>query len=111
MSDEGAAQEEDAAVHFHLASAYREMGLVDEALRDFEIAARDPRFRLEALMGVAACWAERGSPGLAIQALRKALAVARPGSAERRYIAFRLAELGGQGDDDDPSGAAVRSSS
>jgi tetratricopeptide (TPR) repeat protein len=32
----------DAATHYDLGAAYREMGLLDDAIKEFEIAARDP---------------------------------------------------------------------
>jgi len=57
--------DEDAAVHLHLACAYREMGLMDEALHEFEVAATDPDLRFSALEGLADCYRDLGDPPVA----------------------------------------------
>ncbi len=63
----------DAGTHFDLATAYREMGLVEEAIGAFETAARDPRWRARALVSMAALVVHRGDTDTAIGMLQDAI--------------------------------------
>ena len=47
----------DYDTHFNLGIAYREMGLLDEAIGEFQVAAKDPRTWCSA----APCWASASS--------------------------------------------------
>jgi len=66
---------EDYDTHFNLGIAYREMGLLDEAIGEFQLAAKDLRYLVDccALLGV--CFLEKGLPELAIKWYKKGLAV------------------------------------
>ncbi|NOZ93173.1 MAG: tetratricopeptide repeat protein [Acidobacteria bacterium] len=52
--------EEDSDTHFNLGIAYKEMGLLAEAIGEFQIAAKDPRFHLEGCSMIAVCYLEQG---------------------------------------------------
>ena len=55
--------------HYDLGVAYREMGLLDEAIGEFQKAARAPGQPLRPLEALAEAFLERGDPGLARTAL------------------------------------------
>ena len=66
----------DAGTHFDLGTAYREMGLIDDAIAQFELAAKDVRWRAKALVMLGTLRLHRGEMSLAIDDLRQAIAVA-----------------------------------
>jgi tetratricopeptide (TPR) repeat protein len=91
--------EEDSDTHFNLGIAYREMGLVPEAIREFQVASRDAAFFVESCSMIGVCYKDQGlwteaadwyqkalvAPGLsddARTALRYDLAVAHENSGE-----------------------------
>jgi tetratricopeptide (TPR) repeat protein len=70
-----AIEEEDAASHYDLGVAFKEMGLVDEAIAEFQIAARGLDFRLRAIEMLGACFVEKGDHRIALKVLGRALQV------------------------------------
>jgi tetratricopeptide (TPR) repeat protein len=66
---------EDYDTHFNLGIAYREMGLIDEAIGEFQLAAKDPKFLIDCCSLLGACFLEKGLPELAIKWYRKGLEV------------------------------------
>ena len=58
---------EDFDTHYNLGIAYREMGLVDEAISEFQLAAKDARYLVDCCSLLAACFIEKGFPELAIK--------------------------------------------
>jgi tetratricopeptide (TPR) repeat protein len=66
---------EDSATHYDLGIAYREMGLLDDAVHEFETALRgtDRRRDVDCLSMVGACRMAKGEPREAIAAFRRAL--------------------------------------
>jgi tetratricopeptide (TPR) repeat protein len=65
--------EEDSDTHFNLGIAYKEMGLLDEAIAEFEIAAHDPDFFVEACSMIGVCANDLGRPTDAAEWYQKAL--------------------------------------
>jgi tetratricopeptide (TPR) repeat protein len=65
---------EDYDTHYSLGIAYREMGLVDEAIGEFQLAAKDPRYLIECCGLLGSCFQEKGLPKLAAQWYDQALA-------------------------------------
>lgn len=79
-SQDAADQTEEALqTHFDLALAFREMGLLDEAIAEFQKASKDPApprgeaWNLEACVLLGVCFMEKQMPGLAAQWLARAL--------------------------------------
>jgi pilus assembly protein FimV len=62
----------DAQTFFDLGTAYREMGLDDDALAQFELASRDPRWTSRARIMMASLRAQRGDNDRAIADLEMA---------------------------------------
>lgn len=66
---------EDYDTHFNLGIAYREMGLLDEAIGEFQLAAKDPKYLIDCCSLLGGCFLEKGLPELAIKWYRKGLDV------------------------------------
>ncbi len=75
--------EEDADTHFNLGIAYREMGLLPEAIREFQVASRDTEYFVESCSNIGVCYQEQGMWSEAAEWYQKAL-VAPDISAEAR---------------------------
>jgi tetratricopeptide (TPR) repeat protein len=65
---------EDYDTHFNLGIAYREMGLLDEAIGEFQLAAKSPDYLIDCCSLLGACFLEKGLPDLAIRWYQKGLA-------------------------------------
>jgi tetratricopeptide (TPR) repeat protein len=64
---------EDYDTHYNLGVAYREMGLIDEAIGEFQLAAKDPRYLVDSCSLLGACFLEKGFGDLAIKWYRRGL--------------------------------------
>ena len=64
---------EDYETHFNLGIAYKEMGLIDEAIGEFQLASKDPGRTVECCSMLGLCFLEKGMPQLAIKWYRKGL--------------------------------------
>lgn len=87
----------DAGDHFDLGTAYREMGLIDDALREYSTAAKDPRWQAKALVMMGALHAGRGESDAAVEHLQRAATAARTKDerCEANYeLAMNLIALG-----------------
>jgi len=78
---------EDHQSHYDLAIAYKEMGLVDEAIAEFQLAAKDDARLLECASMLGICFVEKGMPKLAVKWFEKGLAA--PGRTEEEYQGLR----------------------
>lgn len=65
--------EEDSETHYNLGIAYKEMGLIDDAIKEFQTANKDPRRAIQSSSMLGICYIEKGLYHLAIEALQKAL--------------------------------------
>ena len=70
-----ALEEEDAASHYDLGLAYTDMGLIDEAIAEFQVAARGLEYRLRAIEMLGDCFLEKGDSRIAIKVLGRAVQV------------------------------------
>ena len=64
---------EDYDTHFNLGIAYREMGLLDEAIGEFQLAAKDERYVVDSSSLLGICFLDKGLPELAVRSYRKGL--------------------------------------
>jgi tetratricopeptide (TPR) repeat protein len=64
---------DDVSAHRDLGTAYLEMGLVDEAIGEFQQALRTAPNHLPTHELMGRCWMEKGQPDMAVRALRRAL--------------------------------------
>lgn len=79
---------EDYDTRYNLGIAYKEMGLIDEAIAEFQIAAKDPKRFLECCSMLGLCFMEKGMPKLAIKWYQKGLES--PGYSEEEYQGLRF---------------------
>ncbi|MEX0843091.1 MAG: tetratricopeptide repeat protein, partial [Gemmatimonadota bacterium] len=66
---------DDATAHYDLGAAYKDMGLMDEAVSQFQSALRAHPGHLAAYEMVGQCFLEKGEPEFAVRSLRRALEV------------------------------------
>jgi len=59
--------------HYNLGIAYREMGLVDEAIGEFQLSAKDPEHLVDSCSMLGACFLEKGFPDLAVKWYKRGL--------------------------------------
>jgi tetratricopeptide (TPR) repeat protein len=64
---------EDYETHYNLGIAYKEMGLVDEAIGEFQLASKDPGRTVECCSMLGYCFLEKGMPQIAIKWFRKGI--------------------------------------
>jgi len=86
-----ALSEEDHQTHFDLGIAYREMGLVDEAIGEFQIAAKSPALLVECCSMLGLSFLDKGLPELAVKWYRRGLEA--PGLSEDKQLGL-LYDLG-----------------
>ncbi|MCM2255383.1 MAG: tetratricopeptide repeat protein [Vicinamibacteria bacterium] len=78
---------EDYDTRYNLGIAYKEMGLIDEAIAEFQLAAKDETRLLECSSMLGICFLEKGMPKLAVKWFDKGLAV--PGRSPEEYQGLR----------------------
>jgi pilus assembly protein FimV len=79
--------QEDYDTRYNLGIAYKEMGLIDEAIAEFQLAAKDPTRLLECSSMLGICFLEKGMPKLAIKWFDKGLTT--PGRLAEEYLGLR----------------------
>jgi tetratricopeptide (TPR) repeat protein len=70
---EGAPQDKDSQMHYHLGIAYREMELFDYAVTEFELACSDSAIRFDCYTMIGNCLMDKGDYDKSIEAFRTAL--------------------------------------
>ena len=78
---------DDASSHYDLGMTYRQMGLLDEAVAEFRLAARDPAFSIKCTDMLGRCLLERGDFGAAIAEFERGLAL--PGVTADSALSFK----------------------
>jgi tetratricopeptide (TPR) repeat protein len=84
-------QEEDYDTHFNLGLAYREMGLLDEAIGEFQLSVKSPDYLVESASMIGACFLEKGLPEQGAEWYARALGA--PGLTLEMELGLRY-ELG-----------------
>ncbi len=82
--------EDDAATRYDLGCAYRDMGLLDDAVGEFRFAARAPTKAADALYLIGVTRAEQGQHSDAIAALRAAVLVPNATKTQRAASHYQL---------------------
>jgi tetratricopeptide (TPR) repeat protein len=76
-------EEEDWQAHYDMGIAFKEMGLLDEAIGEFQKALRSPAGRLRAAEALGLCFFEKAQFSVAATVLRRAVD-AEPGTDEQK---------------------------
>ena len=82
---------EDYETHYNLGIAYKEMGLTDEAIGEFQLAAKDPLHAVECCAMLGLCFLEKGLPQLAVKWYRKGLETIGIRDEDRLGLQYALA--------------------
>jgi tetratricopeptide (TPR) repeat protein len=82
---------EDFETRYNLGIAYKEMGLVDEAIAEFQLAAKDESRLLECASMLGICFLEKGMPKLAVKWFEKGLQARGRTEAEYQGLRYDLA--------------------
>lgn len=64
---------EDSETHYNLGIAYKEMGLIDDAIREFQISKNDPKRFTQSINMLGICYMAKGLFPLAIDSFKSAL--------------------------------------
>jgi tetratricopeptide (TPR) repeat protein len=78
---------EDYDTRYNLGIAYKEMGLIDEAIAEFQLAAKDDNRLLECSSMLGICFMDKGMPKLAVKWFEKGLRA--PGRSDEEYLGLR----------------------
>ena len=81
---------DDSDTHFDLGIAYKEMGLIEDAINEFEVAAKSKKRACTALNLVGMCHLERNKPELALQYFQRALDAEGRGPAEELALNYEI---------------------
>jgi tetratricopeptide (TPR) repeat protein len=84
---------DDSETHFDLGIAYNEMGLIDDAVNEFELAAKSRKRACTALTMVGMCHLERGKSDIAIQYFERALNAEGRTAPEELALNYELATV------------------
>lgn len=84
-------EETDFQSHYDLGVAFKEMGLLDEAIAEFQKALRAPEGKLRTSEALGMCFHDKGAFGVAESILRRALELPSTGDQERLGILYWLA--------------------
>ena len=94
--------EEDFQSHYDLGVAYKEMGLLDEAIAEFQKALRAPDGKLKSSEALGLCFFEKGQYAVTETILKRGIDFAEHGDAERvgllYWLGRTLEEQGKQGE-------------
>lgn len=82
----------DSETHYNLGIAYKEMGLLDDAIREFQVAKNDPKNLIPATNMLGICYAAKGLFPLAIESFKDTLS--KIGARDESYwgVQYDLAE-------------------
>ncbi|HXH62734.1 MAG TPA: tetratricopeptide repeat protein, partial [Gemmatimonadales bacterium] len=82
--------ETDFQSHYDLGVAFKEMGLLDEAISEFQKALRAPDGKLRTSEALGVCFYEKGAFGVAESILRRGLDLPASGDQERLGVLYWL---------------------
>jgi tetratricopeptide (TPR) repeat protein len=77
-------EEEDHESHYDLGVAFKEMGLVDEAIAEFQKALRGTANRARTFEALGQCFVEKGQTQVAMTILQRALS--EPGAGDDQLV-------------------------
>jgi tetratricopeptide (TPR) repeat protein len=84
---------EDYETHYNLGIAYKEMGLLDEAIGEFQLASKAPALTIECCSLLGLCFLEKGMSQLAIKWYGKGLATPGIRESETAGLLYDLARV------------------
>lgn len=83
---------EDTETVYNLGIAYKEMGLIDDAINSFQSAKRDPKYFVQSTSLLGSCYMQKGLYNLAINAFSSALMKTEPQDDASWGLKYEMAE-------------------
>jgi len=83
-------EENDFKSHYDLGLAYLEMALYNEAVKEFQIAARFEQLQLKSLEMIGYCFLSQNNPRLAVKQLQRGLAIVKVSGGDSLGIHYNL---------------------
>ncbi len=83
----------DYETHFNLGIAYREMGLLDEAIGEFQLAAKSPAHLVSCCSMLGLCFLDKGLPELAVKWYRRGLQTPGVGEEDAAGLLYDLGNV------------------
>jgi tetratricopeptide (TPR) repeat protein len=90
--------EDETEAHYNLGIAYKEMGLLDDAIAEFRLALKDIRLSVDAAVLIGLCYRDSQRYTEAEQSLRKALDALAPADERVLNVKYEMAEVMAIGD-------------
>ena len=84
--------DEDSETHYNLGIAYKEMGLLDDAIKEFQTSRNDPKRFLQSSTMLGVCYMEKGLCALAVDVLEKAMKTLKDKDESYWALSYELAE-------------------
>lgn len=84
--------DEDSETHYNLGIAYKEMGLIDDAIKEFQTSRSDPTRFIQSSTMLGFCYMEKGLYSLAIDVLSKAVSDMKERDDSYWALTYELAE-------------------
>jgi tetratricopeptide (TPR) repeat protein len=84
---------EDYDTHYNLGIAYREMGLVDEAIGEFQLAAKSNQYLVDCCSLLGASFLEKGFPDLAVKWYERGLQAPAVSDEEKLGLLYELGNV------------------
>ncbi|MFQ5988529.1 MAG: tetratricopeptide repeat protein [Candidatus Methylomirabilales bacterium] len=81
----------DYETHYHLAIAYKDLGLYDEAIDELRLASSDAAYRVRCASPLGLCYLAKEEPERAVEELHKGLDATQNGTEERWGLLYDLA--------------------
>ncbi len=89
---EGQVKEEDSETHYNLGIAYKEMGLINDAIKEFQLSRKDPKYYISSINMLAVCYKEKGLYKLAIETIEEGLKGLDKSKEEYLAMRYELAD-------------------
>jgi len=83
---------DEAEQHYKVALTYRDMGMIDDAVRELELAARAPRLRFDASALLARLLRDRGESASAVEWFERAAEAPAPTPEAGRQLLYELGQ-------------------
>ena len=84
-------EEKDFGTHYNLGIAYKDMDLLEEAIEEFRLAAKDPSLALDCSQLVGLCYMKMGAVNLGIEEFLKGLSIPDQRPERSRGLKYELA--------------------
>ena len=84
---------EDSETHYELGSSYMEMGLMEDAIKEFRIASDDPSNKTRCCKVIAECYMDSGDCGNAKKELEKLMSSLTSDQEEYHEVKYALADV------------------